>query len=49
MISTCSTFLLAATLAAGLVPAAAADAAGRITGIGGVFVTSKDPKALAAW
>lgn len=49
MISTCSTLLLAATLAAGLVPAAAADAAGRITGIGGVFVTSKDPKALAAW
>jgi catechol 2,3-dioxygenase-like lactoylglutathione lyase family enzyme len=23
--------------------------AGRITGVGGVFVTSKDPKALAAW
>jgi len=23
--------------------------AGRITGIGGIFVTSKDPKALAAW
>ena len=23
--------------------------AGRITGIGGVFVSSKDPKALAAW
>jgi catechol 2,3-dioxygenase-like lactoylglutathione lyase family enzyme len=27
----------------------AADAPGRITGIGGVFVTSKDPKALSAW
>ncbi len=27
----------------------AAEAAGKITGIGGVFVTSKDPKALAAW
>jgi catechol 2,3-dioxygenase-like lactoylglutathione lyase family enzyme len=24
-------------------------AAGRITGVGGIFVTSKDPKALAAW
>ena len=30
-------------------PAAAADAPGRITGIGGVFVVSKNPKALAAW
>jgi catechol 2,3-dioxygenase-like lactoylglutathione lyase family enzyme len=29
--------------------AAAPDAPGKITGIGGVFVTSKDPKALAAW
>ena len=44
-----STLMLAATLAAGLFPAAAAEATGRITGIGGVFVTSKDPKALAAW
>jgi catechol 2,3-dioxygenase-like lactoylglutathione lyase family enzyme len=25
------------------------DSAGRITGIGGVFVVSKDPEALAAW
>jgi predicted enzyme related to lactoylglutathione lyase len=32
--------------ALGSVPA---DQAGRITGIGGIFVTSKDPKALAAW
>lgn len=29
-------------------PALAAPA-GRITGVGGVFVSSKDPKALAAW
>jgi catechol 2,3-dioxygenase-like lactoylglutathione lyase family enzyme len=27
----------------------AADAPGRITGIGGIFVVSKNPKALAAW
>ena len=27
----------------------AADATGRITGLGGVFFKSKDPKALAAW
>ena len=27
----------------------AADQPGRITGIGGIFVVSKDPKALAAW
>jgi predicted enzyme related to lactoylglutathione lyase len=26
-----------------------AQTAGHITGVGGVFVTSKDPKALAAW
>ena len=26
-----------------------ADAPGHVTGLGGVFVTSKDPKALAAW
>jgi catechol 2,3-dioxygenase-like lactoylglutathione lyase family enzyme len=28
---------------------AASDVPGRITGIGGVFVVSKNPKALAAW
>jgi len=28
---------------------AAADPAGRITGVGGVFFKAKDPKALAAW
>ena len=27
----------------------ASDQPGRITGIGGIFVVSKDPKALAAW
>jgi catechol 2,3-dioxygenase-like lactoylglutathione lyase family enzyme len=27
----------------------ASDEPGRITGVGGVFVVSKDPKALAAW
>ena len=26
-----------------------AESTGRITGVGGVFVTSKDPKALARW
>lgn len=31
------------------VAAAWADPSGHITGLGGVFVTSKDPKALAAW
>jgi catechol 2,3-dioxygenase-like lactoylglutathione lyase family enzyme len=30
-------------------PVTAADPPGRITGIGGIFVVSKDPKALAAW
>lgn len=29
--------------------AAHAQAPGHVTGVGGVFVTSKDPKALAAW
>ena len=28
---------------------AAADPPGRITGVGGIFVRSKDPKALMAW
>ncbi len=28
---------------------AMAQPVGRITGVGGIFVTSKDPKALAAW
>src|ERR1700738_4021619 len=38
-----SVFMLPAT------PATADDAPGRITGLGGVFVVSKNPKALAAW
>jgi predicted enzyme related to lactoylglutathione lyase len=43
--------LLAALLLAALAPQsrAADPAAGHITGIGGIFVKSKDPKALAAW
>jgi predicted enzyme related to lactoylglutathione lyase len=31
------------------VEAAAAEAAGHVTGVGGVFFKAKDPKALAAW
>jgi predicted enzyme related to lactoylglutathione lyase len=41
--------LTAALLLASLPLAAAPPPAGHITGIGGVFVKSKDPKALAAW
>lgn len=33
----------------GHAPQARAQALGRITGVGGVFVRSKDPKALARW
>jgi catechol 2,3-dioxygenase-like lactoylglutathione lyase family enzyme len=41
---------LAASLFMGsATPVSAADPPGRITGIGGVFVVSKNPKALAAW
>jgi len=37
-------------MAAAVPPApAAAQAPGRVTGVGGVFVKSKDPAALAAW
>jgi len=39
------TFLLAASSTSAL----AADPPGRITGVGGVFFKSKDPKALMAW
>lgn len=35
--------------AASSAPQGAAPAAGHITGIGGIFFKSKDPKALAAW
>lgn len=43
--------LLAIALGISLSPVAlhAADSAGHITGIGGIFFKSKDPKALAAW
>lgn len=42
--------VLAALLAGGGPPSQARAApAGRITGLGGVFVTSRDPKALAVW
>ncbi len=40
---------LAIVLALGLATALRAEPIGRITGIGGVFVKSKDPKALAHW
>lgn len=40
---------LAFSLTPGLSTAAQAEPAGRITGIGGVFLKSKDPKALARW
>ncbi len=40
---------VALTLAALPHPAAADAALGHVTGIGGVFVKSKDPQALAAW
>jgi len=41
---------LAAVLVTVAIPIASrAEPAGHITGIGGVFVKSKDPKALAAW
>jgi predicted enzyme related to lactoylglutathione lyase len=41
--------LLALMLGLGLATAIHADLAGRITGVGGIFVKSKDPKALARW
>ncbi|HWW24305.1 MAG TPA: VOC family protein [Caulobacter sp.] len=40
---------LAVILALGLSTTVRAEPAGRITGVGGVFVKSKDPKALARW
>jgi catechol 2,3-dioxygenase-like lactoylglutathione lyase family enzyme len=40
---------LALALALGLVVTVNAQPVGRITGVGGVFVKSKDPKALARW
>ncbi len=42
--------LLAFSLGLILAPAVSlADPAGHITGVGGVFFRSKDPKALVAW
>jgi predicted enzyme related to lactoylglutathione lyase len=40
---------LALTVALGLATAVHAQPAGHITGVGGIFVKSKDPKALARW
>ena len=43
-------FWMSLGLGAALAPAAlCADPPGHVTGLGGVFVRSKDPKALAAW
>jgi predicted enzyme related to lactoylglutathione lyase len=41
--------LMALALGLGLSAAVKAEPAGRITGVGGIFIKSKDPKALAAW
>ena len=40
---------LALALGLGLCTALHAEPAGRITGVGGIFLKSKDPKALARW
>ena len=45
LVATC----LAALVAAGAAQAAPEPPAGHITGVGGVFIKAKDPKALAAW
>jgi catechol 2,3-dioxygenase-like lactoylglutathione lyase family enzyme len=44
-----SVLIAISVLASLALPALAAAPAGHITGLGGVFVTSKDPKALATW
>jgi catechol 2,3-dioxygenase-like lactoylglutathione lyase family enzyme len=42
--------VLIACVAVGVLPCSArAETTGRITGVGGVFITSSDPKALATW
>ena len=47
---TTSVLIVASVLAASLSSTSLwAEPAGHITGIGGIFVTSKDPKALAKW
>jgi catechol 2,3-dioxygenase-like lactoylglutathione lyase family enzyme len=45
----CIAALTALAAAGGAASRARAEPAGRITGLGGVFVASPDPKALAAW
>lgn len=40
---------LAAPLISGAAEPAPAEAAGHITGVGGIFLKAKDPKALVAW
>jgi len=42
-------FLVGAFTMASTVQAAPDQASGHVTGIGGVFIKAKDPKALAAW
>jgi catechol 2,3-dioxygenase-like lactoylglutathione lyase family enzyme len=45
-----TTLLCLLLLGAGIAPAAPAEPpAGHVTGIGGVFIKAKDPKALVAW
>lgn len=44
-----STALITSVALSSLALPVRAQPAGRITGVGGVFVTSPDPKALAAW
>lgn len=44
-----ATVAIAMTANPGAGNAEAAQGAGRITGVGGIFFKSKDPKALAAW
>ena len=41
--------LVLALAAISVAAAAVAEPAGHVTGVGGIFVKSKDPKALAAW
>ena len=49
MIRACILATIGILAGGGPLPALAAPPAGHITGLGGVFVTSKDPKALAKW
>lgn len=46
IVATCLGVLM---MAAGPAQSAPAEAAGHVTGVGGVFFKAKDPKALAAW